>query len=66
MALGSTSCLSYSVWFWRVKIVIATDVWFSGQLGMSHEDKDWLDKHSFVLDVTEPMWQTPAAAGASS
>ena len=38
------SCHSYSVWLWRVKLVVATNVWAVDQQEMSECDKDWLEK----------------------
>ena len=61
-----TSCHSYSVWLWRVKLVVATNVWAVDQQEMSECDKDWLEKNAYVVNVTEPMYECAGVPGRAS
>ena len=52
---SATHVNSYAVWFHRVKLVVASNVWKSQLETCSPEDKAWLDMNSVYVFVDEPL-----------
>ena len=51
-----TQTLTYSVWLWRVPMVITTNNWNAAS--MAAHDTDWLRENCVVHVVTSPVWET--------
>ena len=56
VSLGQSTCnaYSYQVWLYAVPLIVSCNEWMQG--AEAHE-KDWLDKNSVVVNVTEPLWR---------
>ena len=57
LGCSATNMYSYSVYVWRNKFVLASNNWDTSFSELSPADKEWITANSFVLRVTEPMWQ---------
>jgi len=52
---SATNINSYVVWFHRVKLIVATNVWSASLKGCSPEDQEWLKANSFYVWVDAPL-----------
>ena len=52
---SATNVNSYVVWFHRVKLVVASNVWASQLKQCSPEDEAWLIKNSVYVFVDSPL-----------
>ena len=60
VALGQSTCngYSYQVWLYAVPLIVSCNEWMQG--AEAHE-KDWHDKNSVVVNVTESLWHVEFA-----
>ena len=52
---SATNVVSYIVWFHRVKMVVASNVWARDLARCSKADREWLKENSYYLFVDSPM-----------
>lgn len=54
--LAQSKCndYAYSVFVYGMPMVVCTNDW---DIGVSPHDREWLDKNSVVIQVTEPLWE---------
>jgi len=52
---SATNINSYVVWFHRVKLIVATNVWSASLKRCSPEDQEWLKANSFYVWVDAPL-----------
>ena len=52
---SATNINSYVVWFHRVKLIVATNVWSASLERCSPEDQEWLKANSFYVWVDAPL-----------
>jgi len=57
MGTSQTQCHAYRVCVHGVLLVVTSNVWMSELAACTDEDREWLTGNSYVLEVTEPLWQ---------
>ena len=53
---SATSCYTYSVNLWRVRLVLTANGWYDQLAELKPADREWVIANTVVLSVTEPMW----------
>ena len=52
---SATNVNSYVVWFHRVKLIVASNVWAASLERCAMEDREWLNANSFYVWVDSPL-----------
>ena len=57
LGCSATNCHAYDVFVWGKKMVLCSNNWEASLMDLSEADREWVNANSYVLSVTEPMWE---------
>ena len=52
---------TYLLWVHRKRIVVTSNVWKSSLTALTTEDREWIERNSIYVYVSEPVYETPAS-----
>ena len=58
LGTSPTMLHAYVVNSYRTMIIITTNTWATGLLGMPKHDVEWLQMNCVYIHVVEPLWET--------
>ena len=62
LGASATNCFAYQVWVHRKRLVVTSNVWKSSLTALTTEDREWIERNSIYVYVSEPLYvQTPAS-----
>ena len=56
LGCSATNCHSYTVFLFRVKLVLCSNSWAGSMEEHSEEDQAWLRENMVYVAVQEPLW----------
>ena len=56
-----TNSHTYHLWVHRKRIVVTSNVWKSSLTALTTEDREWIERNSIYVYVSEPVYETPAS-----
>ena len=54
---STTGCYTYSVWVWRLKMVVCSNRWSRQLEALAPDDKAWIEANSVHIPVTTQLWE---------
>ena len=56
LGCSATNCHSYTVFLFRVKLVLCSNGWAAPMQELPEEDQAWLRENMVCVAVQEPLW----------
>ena len=56
LGCSATNCHSYTVFLFRVKLVLCSNSWVRSLRDLCEEDQAWLRENMVYVEVKEPLW----------